>query len=278
MKKIVLIILGLVVAGGIVAVCFCAFTVSRSVTIDASLDIVAPQVSSLSNWKNWYGEGVGRITLVSGGPVSVIVRDTSGSLEGVAVTPSMDGRNTRVIWSRPMTIWGCVFGDARAEMVRALASLKHYIEDPRSYYGFDIHIRPVTDTLFATRDARVVEAAVEVKRVELLQALRGYLKDHPEMQVGDSVISGREAVEDGLVHLVVGVPVRHRGPASDSVRFLELPRGGRLLSGVCDEEHVAELRRAMDRYMADKRLQMVAIPFSERGLTGSGYALNYPIW
>jgi hypothetical protein len=36
----------------------------------------------------------------------------------------------------------------------------------------------------------------------------------------------------------------------------------------------------MDRYMADKRLQMVAIPFEERALGGGsgGYALNYPIW
>jgi len=51
-----------------------------------------------------------------------------------------------------------------------------------------------------------------------------------------------------------------------------------LLSGVCDSGRLGALRHAMDRYVADKRLQLVAIPFVERGINGGGYALNYPIW
>jgi len=280
-KKIVLVIMGLIIVAALVVAWGFSFTESRSVTIDAPVDIVAPQVSGLPNWKKWYGEDAGRLSFVSGGPVSIVVRDTGRSFEeAVAVVPQMDGRSTRVVWSRPVTVWQRLAG-ADAGMTHHLAALKNYIEDARSYYGFDIHIRQVTDTLFATRDDRVAEAAVAARRVALLERLEGYLRAHPEMKCKDSVITGYESISGGQVHLVVGIPVDRRMLEADSVRFLTLPRGGRLLSGECGGDSVGleALKRAMDRYVADKRLQLVAIPFTERRFDGSGgYELNYPIW
>jgi|GEM_PF-3162056 len=277
-RRAALIILVLLLAVGTVIVFRHSFTVSSSVHIDAPLDIVAPQVSVLQNWQRWYGQGVERLSRVSGGPVSIVVRDTGQVFEqAVGVVPEMDGRSTRVVWSRPVTVWQRITR-ADTSMVHQLAALKEYIEDPRSYYGFDIRIRPVTDTLFAVSEARVAEAAVAARRPVLLRALQAYLRVHAGIAGSDSVITGYEPVSGGLVHLVVGIPAARRGPEVDSVRFLALPRGGRLLSGVCDSGRLAALRHAMDRYVADKRLQLVAIPFVERGISGGGYALNYPIW
>lgn len=278
-KKIVLFIFGLViVAALIVASCF-SFTVSQRMAIDAPLDIVAPQVSGFQNWKRWYGEGVERLVVVGGGPVSMVVRDTARSFEeAVSVVPAMDGRSSEIIWSRPMTIWQGISGPGNAEMLQHIAAFKSYIENPQHYYGFDIHIRPVTDTLFAVKEARVDESEVATKRPELLQVLRNYLHAHPIGRT-DSVISGYEPVSGGRVHLVVGIPVGGRDRQVEGIRFLALPRGGRLLSGECDSVHLTELRQAMDRFMADKRLQLVAIPFTEQALDGGGgYELNYPIW
>src|ERR1700753_3939419 len=119
MKKIILIILGVVIAGALVVVFCISFTETQRVTIDASFDVVAPQVNSLPNWKNWYGEGVGRLVVVRGGPISIVVRDTSRSFEdAVAVVPGRDGRTTEVLWSRPMTIWQGITGPGIAELLQ----------------------------------------------------------------------------------------------------------------------------------------------------------------
>ena len=48
----------------------------------------------------------------------------------------------------------------------------------------------------------------------------------------------------------------------------------RLLRG--DLARIDSLRRAMDRYMVDKRLQLVAAPFEK--WAGGRHELNYPIW
>lgn len=278
MKKIVLIILGLAIAAAIVVACGFSFTVSQRMDIDAPLDIVTPQVSSLSNWTHWYGAGVERLTRVNGGPVSIVVHDTTRSFEeAVAVLPKKDGRSTEIVWSRPMTIWQGVRGRGVAEMLQHLAALKSYIENPRSFYGFDIYIRPVTDTLFVVKEARIREAEIAAERPVLLRGLREYLRLHRGTTASDSVITGYESLSGGLVHLVVGIPVDKRGSEVDGIHFLTLPRGGRLLTGAGDSTRLGALRRAMDRYVGDKRLQLVAIPFTEEG-AGGGYTLNYPIW
>jgi hypothetical protein len=280
MKKtviaVVVAVLLLAAAGNI------SFTVSRRIDIAAAMDEVAPQVTDVRNWKRWYPAG-GWDTLLpvqrQAAAVSVCEwKRGKERLQTVDILPAMDGRSSEVAWTRRVSGWQWLTQPVGSEMADRLEALKGYMEDPRKLYGFEIGVRPVTDTLFVTRQAVVGEAEIAGVRPVLLDELRDYLAGHPEMGGQDSAIAGWEPLKTGLVNLVVGIPVNRPGPETDSIRFLRLPRGGRLLVGVLAGEstRIDSLRRAMDRYMVDKRLQLVAAPYEK--WAGSRHELNYPIW
>lgn len=259
-----------------------SFTVSRRIGISAAMDEVAPQVTDVRNWKRWYPSGDWDTLLPIGRRAAAVrVRERRGGKERVqtvGLVPAMDGRSSEVVWARRVTGWQWLTEPVGSEMMDRLAALKGYMEDPRKLYGFEIGVRPVTDTLFVTCQAVVRETEIAERRPVLLRELRNYLAMHAEMGGQDSAIAGWEPLKTGMVKLVVGIPVDRPGPETDSIRFLRLPRGGRLLVGVVDGEAVRidSLRRAMDRYMVDKRLQLVAAPFEK--WAGGRHELNYPIW
>jgi hypothetical protein len=155
-----------------------------------------------------------------------------------------------------------------------LDSLKKFLEDPMTHYGFDISIQRVKDTLVMTRRDTVVAALAAMCIDTLRDQLMNYLRQHGVSSSAIDIYIVNEPVSKDRVLVAVGVPVSRLLPDEKGVELLRFPVNGRLLIG---RHHGAstelpDLRRAMDKYMRDQHLTKVALPFTK------GQAVYYPIY
>ena len=155
-----------------------------------------------------------------------------------------------------------------------LGTLKKYLEDPVTHYGFEISIQPVKDTLIMTKRDTVAPDQVKTRFVMLQQQLLDYLGKHRVLSSSFDLYMVNEPVKEGRILVAAGIPVSRLLPDGEGVELLKFPANGRLLVGRYHGPSSAlpDLRRAMDKYMQDQHLMKVALPFTK------GQELYYPIY
>jgi hypothetical protein len=173
-------------------------------------------------------------------------------------------------------------------MEQGLKSLKAYLENPVKLYGFTIGIHPVIDTLILTKRAIVSRDKVKEKWAALEKELVAYLLDNRILRGEVDIYYGTEAVSSDSLAAVVGIPVSSRRPEKEGMQFLKLPAQGRLLVGSYEgpDSVMPRLYQAMDKYVLDKELKKVAVPFEKKHRKffesdepgRSVYELVYPIY
>jgi len=169
------------------------------------------------------------------------------------------------------------------EMACGLNDLQKLIEDPAAAGGFVIAIRPVKDTLILTATAAVLREDIASGRRQLLKRLQKYIADHHVVRVGASSFTTYRDIAEDSTEVAVGLVVRTRGPGAAGISYLELPSGGRLLTGSYQGSYsrMKELYGLMDKYVAAQGLRKVAAAFEIRpdGDPDEGlYELDYPIY
>jgi hypothetical protein len=290
-KKIVLLIGGLLVLAVVLPVVLTMrLWTTREVVIHTSLFDVAPALTDLHNWKNWYPDPERDVfTVTAKNPAGIVVRDKKQRYQSLLATADTNRRYTLVRWAVSSTVAEWLGGRRPGGMMeQGLKTLKAYLEDPVNLYGFTIGIQPVTDTLILTKRAIVSRDKVKEKWAALEKELIAYLLVNRMLRVEVDIYNSTEPVSSDSLAAVVGIPVSSRRPEKEGMQFLKLPAQGRLLVGRYEgpDSVMPRLYLAMDKYVLDKELKKVAVPFEKRHVKFFGteepgrsvYELVYPIY
>lgn len=274
------------------------FGIKRQISISKPVMRVAVQVSDLKNWLHWNSSlkdsgGVQvkmspetnvagawlqtrdqRLEVTQYTPSFVVVQETKGSsrvFHEVFVQADSNLNKTTVVWIdnfSPLSwVREKIFPSQHAE--ENLQDLKNYLEDVKQYYGFDIHVGRVIDTLVLSKLA----VCLKTQKIQVMASMYQQIFDYAKVcNISVPANTPRMAhfseLGNDSLKIVVGVPVIKKVPSADGVSFLEMPTLGKAaiahFSG--DYKDIKKLYTALNQYMFDNYLQQVAAPY-ERYMT-----------
>jgi effector-binding domain-containing protein len=291
-------------------------TQKTTINITASFDNTVPQIIKISNWKNWYPEikrsfnnSPDRYILTKDSsdktftieipdkkyfirvitPMSYQVREENSHWVDIYaftfLSTDTPGRLKIDVVKRNPLLFTLFGGNKAGE--NAINGLKNYLEDPKLFYGFDIQMSKIRDSVIASSVFKIKKAEVFTKIKYGYQNLLRYVRDHSLLKTDHVSISYIRISEDSI-QLTIGVPVNQEGPSEKEITCLALPARGNVLTG--NYEGLFHDRKtiylAMSKYLSDHALSVPAESF-ERYLNDSIPAsdssfvkieLNYPVY
>jgi effector-binding domain-containing protein len=291
-------------------------TQQTTIHIDATFDNAVPQIIKVRNWKNWYPALKQAFNSV---PESYNLTQDSSHKIYIATTP---GKKYTISVISPMSyqvkeenshwvdIYAFTFfpGDSigglnidvenRSPLIflllgrnksgeRAINGLKYYLEDPTSFYGYDIQKSNIRDSIIASSVFKIRKTDVFAKINYGYQNLLRYVKNNNLVKTDHVSISYIPISEDSI-QLTIGVPVDKEGPSEKEIACLSLPAKGNDLTAVYEGsfQNRKSIYNAMSKYLSDHALAVPAESF-ERYLNDSiptsdssliKIELNYPVY
>ena len=265
-------------------------TIQREVKIHGTLFDVSKQLTDIENWPNWYPRAAmtGPPVVISSNPAGLTYRQSDGHheiLQSLTAVPDTSADQTRVYWIRQAPLRKWILSKIGADYMQSgLDSLKAFLENPATLYGFPIAVVPVTDTLILTRQQRVLRTAKDSTLRALSESLHGFCREEKiPLKADYEYISFPGGNKDSM-DIAVGMPVEKTNAAKKDIRVLKLPANGRLLTGSFTGSYVRmkDLRTAMNKYLSDHHLSMVAEPMEKYKIYPTTdvqyYELIFPIY
>jgi effector-binding domain-containing protein len=269
------------------------FGIKREIAIKSSIYNVAPELTNLRNWKNWYPEletadtasftysasttavnsflrmGDHQYTILEGNPAYTLVKEQSpGNLEyhSLYASPDTFGISSRVVWIRSISPlhWLRDKLFPQGEMDTALQHLKRFMEDPSQYYGFPLSIVPVEDTLVLT----TTQISTKKDRIPTLLGLYQQLHEFGKLNridVSQIPMASFSPTENDSIRISAGIPVSQKGPVKKGIAYLSMPKMGRMVKGTYEGPYsgLKRLYHAMEKFMSDKGLQKISLPYEK---------------
>src|SRR5579862_3661835 len=300
MKRRILLIFSLLV---LVAFCIFLFApitlrIEKQIIITAPLINVANEITDLKNWLHWHvglkikdtssfkmsektnagnawlRTGNEEYDVVNENAADIIVKEKKAGKEiyhSIFVFPDSSIKTTRVLWVKNMTPinWLEEKLNSSGNIEENLASLKSYLEDVKQYYGFDIQTEKIKDSLVIAK----IKVTPRTNRLKMLADLYKEIIAYAyknNLGITDTTVRmvNFYDINKDTVKIMAAIPVYKKAPLTNDLYYFEMPSHGKLLVGsyVGDYAGFKKLYTAMDRYVLDKRLELVAAPY-ERFLT-----------
>ncbi len=314
MKKRVAAILIIVVF----LIIFFSFPVSKKTTVSivASFDNTIPQITNVHNWKNWYpsikesyknnpaGYSISenpsqktytintpdkKYIILEITPMAYQVREMTGTWEDIfafTVLPGDTSGRMKIIIEKKSPLLLAIIGKDKTGDI-ALNGLKKYLEDPKQFYGFNIGMSNIRDSVIASCVSKISNKDVFLKIQEQQLNLLHYIQNNNLVKAGHISISYNPISNDSL-QITVGIPVNKPAPPDKKINCLLLPAKGNVLVGNYDGRFSdrKSIYQAMSKYLTDHTLAFAAESF-ERYLNDSipssdssmiRIELNYPVY
>mgnify|MGYP001548256600 FL=1 len=270
------------------------FKITATIPISRPIDEVAIQFTDLKNWPNWHPDLTGKdpgslhysksteevnsfiktssgpeFTLTAVNPAGIVYKEKfNNSIIYHSLLAASDslGRTTRVSGILFVNDWDWLKEKMipHSKLKKELQSLKIFLENPLTFYGFPIHIEPVSDTLIMTFQKIIPLGETNLPFQQVYQELTDYARVNRLIYKPYRFLSIK-GVDNHNFRLAMGIPVNKKVQVTKDIRFLEMPSGGRLLVGrtTGSPSSIRELYAAMERYMKDKGLKRVADPLEK---------------
>jgi effector-binding domain-containing protein len=212
--------------------------------------------------------------VVSKNAANIIVKEENAGKQiyhSIFVFPDSNIDMTHVVWIENLSpfAWAKEKIYPTGNIEKNLQNLKNYFEDTKQYYGLEIQIQPVTDTLVLTK-------TITTSKKNQINALANLYKNiiaySDENDLGVNANTPRMAnfyeINKDSVKIMAGIPVNKKASAKNDFSYMEMPSHGKILTGFYEGDYAGFKRSYsnMNRYIFDKRLKPVAIPY-ERYLT-----------
>lgn len=294
------------------------FPVTQNSTIDisATFDNTILQIVHIENWKNWYPDI--KESYTKNADSYSIEKDSSQKIYTIkvpdekyiiqAITPmsyKINEEGSRMKDNFAFTVFpGGASGKMKIFLVNktplifallksknpgedALNGLKSYLEDPKAFYGFDIQMAAIRDSVIASKVFRAQKKDIFFEIQNAYKDLMKYLNTQSLTKTGHVSISYISIPGDSL-QITVGVPVNKLAAPGNGIQCLSLPAKGRVLVGTYQGKF-SERKKiyiAMSKYLTDHTLSIPAESF-ERYLNDSiptsgsfeiKMELNYPVY
>jgi effector-binding domain-containing protein len=169
----------------------------------------------------------------------------------------------------------------------AINGLKSYMEDPKEFYGFNIEMGTIRDSVIASTVLKIRNKDVFLKIQDAYLDLLNYIKANNLSKAGHISISYIPISYDSL-QITVGIPVNKTAPPDKEINCLLLPAKGKVLLGNYEGRFSdrKKIYLSMSKYLTDHSLSIPAESF-ERYLNDSipssdssmiRIELNYPVY
>ena len=269
------------------------FKITAAASISRPIDEVAIQFTNLKNWPHWHPDLAAKnpdslhyslsteevnsfirtagpqFTLTAVNPAGIVYEERFNNkitYHSLLATSDSLGRTTRVSGVLFVNAWDWLKEkmSPQNKLKKELQSLKIFLENPLTFYGFPIHIEPVSDTLIMTLQKIIPSGETNLPFQQVYQELTDYARINKLIYKPYRYLSVK-GIDNHNVQLAMGIPVNKKVRAAKDIRFLEMPGGGRLLVGSTtgSASRIRELYAAMERYMKDKGLKRVADPLEK---------------
>jgi effector-binding domain-containing protein len=273
------------------------FGIQKEIEISSPIDRVSSEFTNLRNWKNWNPDlrsldtanfdysrigfqansilkaGLHQYTMLKNSAAYILVKEQTGYsnvYHSIYAFSDSLGFSTHVIWIRALSPFQWIKETLfpQKKMEAGLIHLKNFIEDPNQYYGFPISIVPVEDTLVLTSTTRVLKKD-QIRTILMLnQRIRQQaLADH--LESNQALMTSINQIPGDSIQVTAGIPVNKTKPINKDFAYLHMPKGGRILTLNYNGTYagLSAAYRAIDKYIADKRLHRIAISY-EKFLSG----------
>jgi len=269
------------------------FKITAAIPISRPIDEVAIQFTDLKNWPHWHPDLAGKnpdslhyslsteevnsfirtagpqFTLTAVNPAGIVYKEKFNNKithHSLLATSDSLGRTTRVSGTSFVNAWEWLKEkiSPQNKLKKELQSLKIFLENPLTFYGFPIHIEPVSDTLIMTFQKIIPRGETNLPFQQVYQELTDYARINKLIYKPYRYLSVK-GIDNHNFQLAMGIPVNKKVKAAKNIRFLEMPRGGRLLVGSTtgSPSGIRKLYAAMEGYMKDKGLKRVADPLEK---------------
>lgn len=252
------------------------FGIKREKEIIVSTPIyeVSPVITDLKNWPDWFeGAAKYQFRLINSNPAGISVKADRANFQSIyqiSAYPDSIPSNTHLKWTTLISGYDwlkekLLFINDNPET--RLMELKKYFESTKEFYGFDINMEKVEDTLVLTTDRMVKKTELAIALGQLYKELADFAyKEH----LSTNLDSGRMATfydeKQDSVHVAAGLSVSSRiGAGEDGIRVLEMPQKGKILVGRFQGPYkdVPKLYTAMRKYIFDKKLIVAGAPYEK---------------
>ncbi len=275
------------------------FTLTKDIIISRPIYDVVNQFTDLHNWQNWQPDFINkkdstlyfssnttqvnsfihtsnnhRFTLTATNPAGIVFKEENANkinYQSILAEPDSMGKSTHIFWKKYLTPLDWIKEKfINTNINTELISLKQSLEDPIKFYGFDIQLKNVQDTLFITKKIIIPVAGINKNAQQIFNELKSYIQIH-QLAARDYGYISYKKLNSTQIQLAVGIPVSKRINNINDYSFLELPAQGRLLVGKYEGQysHINNLYEAMQRYIHDNNLQRVADPLEKYQNTSS---------
>jgi len=291
-------------------------TQNSTFNISATFDNTFNQIIHIDNWKNWYPEI--KNTYKTNPSAYHISTDSSKKIDTItipgkkiivhAVTPMAykvieTGKNPEnnfaftvfpgattnkmeIFFEKKVPLISTFFhGNPKTE--NPLEALKNYLETPLEFYGYNIKMSEIRDTVIASCVIKTLLKDIFIKMQNTRQELMEYLKDNDLQKTGFISVSYVPLQKDSI-QITIGIPVNKRAAPSKDIQCLLLPPKGRVLvanyTGFFSQR--IKIYQALTKYLTDHTLSIPAESF-ERYLNDSlpssdsseiKMELDYPVY
>ena len=291
-------------------------TQNSTILISATFDNTLPQIMQVKEWKNWYPEineafkhnpsdysleadtGKKNYTITVPGrqfiihaitPMSYQVSEVGikwrGSFAFTAFPGDSPGKMNIYLVRKTSLLFTLLHRNEAGE--RAINGLKSFLENPKSFYGYEIEMSQIRDPIIASLVLRTNRKDIFLKIRAACGDLDKYIKTNDLMKTGPTSISYNPLSGDSI-QVTVGYPINKLSVPGKNIKCLSLPGNGRVLVGIYEGKFSERknIYLAMSKYLENHTLAPPAGPF-ERYLNDSipssdssivKIELNYPVY
>lgn len=248
---------------------------------------VSPVLTDLKNWPFWFPEaGKYQFHVISSNPAGVTVKAEQANIQSIyiiSVYPDSIPSNTHIKWTTLISGFDWLkqklFFPADNPEAR-IGELKKYFESTKAFYGFDINMGKVEDSLVLTKGVMVKKTDLVTSLGQLFKELEDFAnREHLRTNIDSCRMATFYDETEDSVHIAAGIPIASRvSPGQDGIRLLEMPAKGRMLIGAYEGPYkdISKLYGAMRKYTFDKKLIVIGAPY-EKFLSSPRDSLNMKI-
>lgn len=272
------------------------FGVKKQISIHAPITDVVNQITNLHNWPHWKNGLKNQdtslfqvsttstninsflrfrdkqYTILKDNAASVTVRENIGNVNAAFHTifafPDSFGTATTIQWIKNVSVFSWLIEKLKSsgEIEGDLKSLKNYMENPIAYYGYPIEVKKVTDSLVMTKKTIGLTKNKNATLSQLYKNIIDYASSNNiEINKNNPRMANFYEINKDSIQIMVGIDVSRKAPDRNNISYLEMPSHGRMLVGYYEGDYAGlkNLYRAMDKYVFDKHLHVIASPYEK---------------
>ncbi len=289
MKKILIILL---LISAVIIIYFIPITKNEDVIIKNNFDNVLSSLNNPANWVKWHSTiknlqpaNKEQLSFSSDASAhhytftnkkdSIIVETTNALFYDVReydkgnffsyafeIIPSLNATNfitVRITERTPLLFY--LFPFLHTDHgEKAAMDLKNYLEDTREFYGYDMKIEQVVDTVFATEMITIArDELYKMLPVEFAK-IKFFIKENSLTQTGFTSVS--YIPKSDSITLILGIPVNKFVRTNAKIYCVNIPKG-RMLTAIYEGKfgERKNIYQAFKMYTKDKVLENVGAPF-----------------